>query len=125
MKTVHLVIGFNKKAWLKPYIDMNADLRKAAKIDFEKYFLKMMNNSAFGKTMENVQRHKVTKLITIEKRRNYLASEPNYHAIKFLTENLLPIEMRKTQILKNKSFYLGLSILDLHKTIMYRFGMIM
>ena len=52
-------------------------------------------------------------------------SEPNYHGIKFFTENLLPIKMRKTQILKNKSFYLGLSILDLHKTIMYRFGMIM
>ena len=74
LKTVHLVIEFNKKAWLKPYIDMNIDLRKAAKIDFEKYFLKMMNNSAFGKTMENVQKHKVTKLITREKRRNYLVS---------------------------------------------------
>ena len=73
------------------------------------------------KNMENVRKHRDIKLATTEKRRNYLVSEPNYHTTKFFTENLLAIEMRKTQILMNKPVYLGLSILDLSKTVMYEF----
>ena len=69
-----------------------------------------MNNAVFGKTMENVRKHRNNKLVTTERRRNYLVSEPNYHTAKFLTENLLAIEMRKTQIIMNKPVYLGLSI---------------
>ena len=80
-----------------------------------------MNNAVFGKTMENVRKHRDIKLVTTERRRNYLVSEPNYHTTKFFTENLLAIEMRKTQILMNKPVYLGLSILDLSKTVMYEF----
>ena len=80
-----------------------------------------MNNADFGKTMENVRKHRNIKLVTTERRRNYLVSEPNYHTTKFFTENLLAIEMRKTQILMNKPVYLGLSILDLSKTVMYEF----
>ena len=80
-----------------------------------------MNNSVFGKTMENVRKHGDIKLIITEKRKNYLVSEPNYHTTKFCTEHLLAIEMRKTEILMNKSVYLGLSILDLGKMLMYEF----
>ena len=80
-----------------------------------------MDNAVFGKTMENVRKHRNIKLVTTERRRNYLVSEPNYHATKFFTEDLLAIEMRKTQILMNKPLYLGLSILDLSKTVMYEF----
>ena len=80
-----------------------------------------MNNAVFGKTMEKVRKHRNIKLVTPERRRNYLVSEPNYHTTKFFTENLLAIEMRKTQILMNKPVYLGLSILDLSKTVMYEF----
>ena len=69
-----------------------------------------MNNAVFGKTIENVRKHRNNKLVTTERRRNYLVSEPNYHTAKFLTENLLAIEMRKTQIIMNKPVYLGLSI---------------
>ena len=80
-----------------------------------------MNNSVFGKTMKNVRKYSNVKLVTTERRRNYLVSEPNYHAAKFFTENLLAIGMRKTQILMNKTFCLGLSTLDLSKTVMYEF----
>ena len=76
-----------------------------------------MNIAVFIKTMENVRKHRDIKLVTTERRRNYLVSEPNYHTAKFFTENLLAIEMKKTQILMNKFVYLGLSLLDLSKTV--------
>ena len=98
LKKVHRVIKFNQNAWLKPYIDMNTDLRKKAKNDFEKDFFKLMNNAVFGKTMENVRKHRDIKLVTTKRRRNYLVSEPNYHTAKFFTENLLAIEGKKTEI---------------------------
>ena len=79
---MHILIQFNQKAWLKPYIDMNTKLRKEAKNDFEKDFFKLVNNSVFGKTMENVRNYRDIKLVTTDKRRNQLASEPNYHASK-------------------------------------------
>ena len=110
LKRVHRVIKFNKKAWLKPYIDMNTNLRKKAQNNFEKYFLKLMNNAVFGKNYGNVRKHGNIKLVTTEKRINYLISQPNYHTTKFFTENLLAIEMKKSQVIMNKPIYLGLSI---------------
>ena len=76
---MHKVIKFDQIEWLKPYIDMNTKLRAEAKNDFEKHFFKLMNNSDFGKTMENVRNHKDIKLVTTDKRRNKLVSEPNYY----------------------------------------------
>ena len=84
LKKVHRVIKFNQKAWLEPYIKMNTDLRKIAKNDFENIFFKLMNNEVFGKTMDNVRKHRDIKLLTTESRRNYLVLEPNYHTTKFL-----------------------------------------
>ena len=121
LKKVHRVIQFNQEAWLKPYIDMNTKLRTDAKNDFEKDFFKLMNNSVFRKTMENVRKHRDIKLVTTDKRRNQLASEPNYHTTKYFSENLLAIEMKKTKVKMNKTFYLGMSILDISKTLMYEF----
>ena len=112
------MIKFNQKAWLKPYIDMNTILRQKAKNSFEKGSFKLMNNAVFGETMENMSKH---RLVTTTQRRNSLVSEPIYNTTKFFTENLLAIEMRKIQILMNKPVYLGLSILDLSKTVMYEF----
>ena len=82
----------------------------------------MLNKSTFAKTMESVKKTpRDSKLVTAEKRRNYLLSEPSYHSTKFFTENLLTIKRGKTQIIKNKLVYLGLSVLELRKIVMYEF----
>ena len=80
-----------------------------------------MNNSVFGKTMENVRKHRDIKLVATNKRRNQLVSEPNYHTTKWFSENLLATEREKTKVKMNKPIYLGLSILDISKTLMYEF----
>ena len=121
LKDVHRVTKFSQEAWLKPDIDMNTKLRTEAKNEFEKDFFKLMNNSVFGKTMENVRKHRDIKLVTTEERRNKLVSEPNYHTTKHFSENLLATEMKKTKIKMNKPVYLGKSILDISKTLTYEF----
>ena len=80
-----------------------------------------MNNGVFGKVMENVRKHRDIKLVTTERRTNFLVSEPNYHTTKFSTENLLAIEMKKTEIIMNKPVHLGRLILELYKRLMYEF----
>ena len=119
---VHRVIQFNQKAWLKPYIDLNNELRTKAKNDFEKDFFKVINNAVFGKTMENVRKHRDIKLIIIDKRRNELASKPNYQTTKYFPENLLAIEMKETKVKMNKPVYIGMLILDISKSLMYEFS---
>ena len=95
--------------------------RKEAKNEFGKDFFKLMNNSVFGKTMENVRKHRDIKLVTTEEKRIKLVSEPNYHTTKHFSKNLLAIEMKKTKVKMNKPVYLGMSILDISKTLMYEF----
>ena len=102
------MIKFNQNAWSKSYIDMNTDLRKKVKNDF-------------GKTMENVRTHRDIKLVTTERRKNYLVSEPNYHTTKFFTQHLLAIEMKKAQIHMTRAVYLGLLTLELSTILMYEF----
>ena len=99
---------------------MNIKLRTEAKSDFEKEFFKLMNNSVFGKTMENVRKHRDIKLVTTDKRRNQLVSEPNYHTAKWFSDDLLAIEMKKINVKMNKPVYLGSSLLEISK-IMYEF----
>ena len=113
LKKIHRIIEFNHEAWLKPYIDMNTELRKAAKIDFEKDLFKLMNNSVFGKTMENIRKHRDIKLVTTDKKRSKLVSEPNYLTVNLILENLSTTEMKKTKVKMNKPIYLGLSILEI------------
>ena len=103
LKKVRRLIQFNQKAWLKDYIDMNTELKKQAKNDFEKDFFKLMCNYVFGKTMENVRKDIDSKLVTTDKRRNQLVSEPNYHTTKYFSENLLVIEMKKIKVKVNAS----------------------
>ena len=121
LKKIHRIIEFNQEAWLKPYIDMNTELRKLARNDFEKYLFKLMNNLVFEKTMENIRKHRDIKLVTTDKKRSKLVSEPNYHTINLLSEDLSIIEMKKTKVKMNKPIYLGLSILEISKILMYEF----
>ena len=100
---------------------MNTELRKAAKNDFEKYLFKLMNNFVFGKTMENIRKHRDIKLVTTDKTRSKLVSEPNYHTINLISEDLSIIEIKKTKVKMNKPIYLGLSILEIRKILMYEF----
>ena len=95
LKRVHKVIEFEQEAWLKPYIMMNTELRMQAKNDFEKDFFKLMNNVVFGKTMGNVRNHRDIKVVTTDKRRSILASELNYHSSKYMSKDLLIMEMKK------------------------------
>ena len=119
LKKIHRVVEFNQKEWLKPYIDMNTDLRKAAKNDFEKDHFKLMNNSVFGKTMENIRKHRDIKLVTTDKKRSKLVLETNYHTINLISEDLSIIEMKKSKVKMNKPIYLALSILEISKILMY------
>ena len=83
-----------------------------------------MNNSVFGKTMEDVRKHRYIKVVTADKRRNQLVSEPNYHTTKYFSEDVLAIEMKKIKVKMNKPIYLDMSRLDISKILMYEFGMI-
>ena len=98
LREVHRVIEFEQEAWLKEYIDVNMELRKKATNDFEKDFFKLMNNAVFGKTMENVRKHRDIKIVKTDKKRNKLVSEPNFHTMKLIDNNLAIIEMGKLRL---------------------------
>ena len=119
LKKIHRIIEFNQEAWLKRYIDMNTELRKVVENEFKKYFFKLVNNAVFGKTMENIRKHRDIKLVTTDKKRNKLVLEPNYHTINYILEDLSIIEMNNTKVKMNKPIYLGLSILEISKIFMY------
>ena len=99
---------------------MNTELRKLTKNGFEKDLFKLMNNSVFRKTMENIRKHRDIKLVTTDKK-SKLVSEPNFHTINLIFEDLSIIEIKKTKVKMNKPIYLGLSILEISKTLMYEF----
>ena len=103
------------------YIDMNTKLRKEAKNEFEKDFFRLKNNAVFGKTMENIRNYRYIKLVTTDKRRNQLVSEPNYHTSKYFSEHLVAIEMKKTKVKMNKPICLGMPILSISNTLMCEF----
>ena len=100
---------------------MNTNFRRAAKKDFEKNFFKLMNNSVFGKMVENVRKRREIKLIVSEERRKKLVSEPNYASCTTFSDHLMAIEMRKTRIYMDKPILVGQAILDKSKELMYQF----
>ena len=121
LKRIYRGIKFKESAWMKPYIDMNTELRAKAKNNFEKDHYKLMNNSVFGKTMENIRNRVNVKLVNNEEKARKLIAKPNYKSSKIFSENLISVHMKKTSLVMNKPVYLGACILDLSKPIMYDF----
>ena len=121
LKKIHRGIKFIESEWMKPYIEMNTNLTTKAKNNFEKDFFKLMNNSVFGKTMENIRNRVNVKLVNTEEKFKKLSAKPNYKGRKIFNENLISVHMKKTSLTMNKPVYLGMCILDLSKTIMYDF----
>ena len=121
LKKIHRGIKFMESAWLKPYIDKNTYLRTKAKNNFEKDFFKLMNNSVFGKTMENIRNRVNVKLVNTKEKLKKLVAKPNYRSCKIFNENLVSVHMKKTSLTMNKPVYLGMCILDLSKIIMFDF----
>ena len=118
---IHQAIEFDQLPWLKTYIDFNTQLRTAAINDFEKDFFKLMNNSVFGKTMENIKKHRNIKLVTTEEKYLCMVMKPNFKSGVLFGENLIGCEMGKIKVVMNKQVYLGQAILDLSKIVMYEF----
>ena len=121
IKKVHRVLEFNQSPWLKQYIDFNTQKRTQAKNSFEKDFFKLMNNSVFGKTMENIRKRVDVRLITDEKKLLKMASKPTYVSSKIFNENLVAVHKIKETLTLNRPAYVGMCILDLSKTLMYDF----
>ena len=118
---VHRVLEFNQSPWLKQYIDFNTEKRTNAKNAFEKDFFKLMNNSVFGKTMENIRKRVDVRLVTDEKKLLKYASKPTYVSSKIFNENLVAVHKIKETLTLNRPAYVGMCILDLSKTLMYDF----
>ena len=118
---IHRGIKFEESEWLKPYIDMNTKLRTKANNNFEKNFFKLMNNSVFGKTMENIRNRVNIKLVNDREKAKKLTAKPNFKHLNIFCEELIAVHMKRTSLTFNKPVYLGMCILDLSKTIMYEF----
>lgn len=121
LKAIHRVIEFNQSPWLKPYIDFNTSKRKSAVNDFDKDFFKLMNNAVFGKTMENVRKRVNINLVSSTKRCNKLISKPTFLDRTILSENISVIHLRKSSYRLDKPIYLGFTILDISKILMFDF----
>ena len=121
LERIHRVIEFKQSAWMKEYIDFNTKLKTAATSDFEKDFCKLMNNAVFGKTMENIRNQRNIKLITNQEAYLKAVMKPNFKSGVQVGPSLMGCEMGKIKVVMNKPVYLGQSILDLSKIVMYEF----
>ncbi len=118
---IHRGITFEESCFMRSYIDLNTNMRTKGTTDFEKDFYKLMNNSVFGKTMENVRNRVNVKLVIDEGSLNKLVKKPNFEKVTEFDKNLVAVHMKKTVVKLSKPIYLGMSILDLSKTLMYKF----
>ncbi|XP_033753110.1 uncharacterized protein LOC117336607 [Pecten maximus] len=118
---VHRVLTFEQAPWLKTYIDYNTEKRKQSRNNFEKDFYKLMNNSVFGKTMENLRKRMDVKLVNSEKKAMKLTCKPTFHEFRIFSEDLVGVHMLKQKLYLNRPIYVGFSILDISKTLMYDF----
>ena len=115
------MLKFDQSPWLKQYIDFNTGKQKNAKNSFEKDSFKLMNNSAFGKTMENLRNRVDVRLVINEKKLDKLTAKPTYLSSKIFNENFMAVHKVKETLTLNRPAYVGICILDLSKTRMYDF----
>ena len=118
---IHRILSFTQSPWLEPYIKFNTEQRKLAKNEFEKDFFKLMNNSVFGKTMENLRNHVNVELVTHQERLRKVIAKPNFTSFRIFDENLAAVQVTKPTLTLNRPIYAGMAILDLSKTLMYDF----
>ena len=118
---VHRGISFYQSSWMEPYIRKNTELRKTAANSFEKDFFKLMNNSVFGKTIENIRKRQNIELVDNRKKAAKLTSRPNFDRATIFDKNLIAVHMKKTEVYFDKPVYVGQAILDLSKTLMFDF----
>ncbi|CAH3198785.1 unnamed protein product, partial [Porites evermanni] len=121
LTAVHRGISFNQSPWMEPYIRKNTELRKCATNSFEKDFFKLMNNSVFGKTIENIRKRQNIILVDDRAKALKLSSRPNFDRATIFDPNLVAIHMKKTEVYFNKPIYVGQAILDLSKTLIFDF----
>ena len=121
LELIHKATEFKQLAWMKEYIDFNTKLRTAATNDLDKDFYKLMNNSVFGKTKENIRKHRNIKLVTNQEAYLKLVIKPNFKSGVRFGDNLMGCKMGKIKVVMNKPVYLGQAILDLSKIVMYEF----
>lgn len=124
LRNIKKVLKFQQSPWLKPYIDLNTELRAKATTTFAKNQFKLANNAIFGKTMENIRLHRVVRLVKHYEGRygaKNLISSPRFHSRTIFGENLMAVELRKNELVFNKPLYIGMSILDISKVCMYNF----
>ena len=119
LKKVHRGIKFYQSPWMEPYIRKNTDLRKTASNAFVKDFFKLMNNSVFGKTIENIRKRQNVVIVDNKKLANKLSSKPNFERVTIFDENPIACHMKKTEVYFNKPIFVGQAILDLSKTLMF------
>ena len=121
LTAVHKGISFNQSPWMEPYIRKNTELRKCASNSFERDFFKLMNNSVFGKTIENIRKRQNIILVDDRDKALKLSSRPNFDRSTIFDPNLIAVHMKKTEVYFNKPIYVGQAILDLSKTLMFDF----
>ena len=121
LKRIHRGIRFHTEPWMKSYIEKNTSLRMKAKNAFEKDFFKLMNNSVFGKTLENIRKRSNIRLLNSEEKARKMVCRPNFRHLNIFSENLAAVHLQKTKLVFDKPVYVGASILDLSKTLMYKF----
>lgn len=118
---IHSGITFQESTLLKAYISLNTELRTRSKNDFEKDFFKLMNNSVYGKTMKNIRSRVDIRLATDKSQAKKLICQPNYKRRTIFSGYLVAIHLGKTELIYNKPIYVGMSILDLSKSLVYDF----
>lgn len=118
---IHRVMAFKQQPWLKTYIDFNTQKRKMAINEFEKDFFKLMNNAVFAKTMENLRKRLIVQLVNNQSKVRKLTSKPSFHAFRIFNEDLVAVHMLKQRFYLNRPIYVGFTILDVSKTLMYDF----